>query len=116
MDFSLDILEAEAPDVFNHNLETVPRLYRQARPGANYKWSLELLKQYKQRRPDVLTKSGLMVGLGETKEEIFEVMRDMRAHDIDMLTIGQYLPPSRSEEHTSELQSRGHLVCCLLLE
>lgn len=95
MDVALDILEAEAPDVFNHNLETVPRLYRQARPGANYKWSLELLKQYKQRRPDVLTKSGLMVGLGETKEEIFEVMRDMRAHDIDMLTIGQYLRPSK---------------------
>src|SRR5690625_3970393 len=95
MDVALDILEAEAPDVFNHNLETVPRLYRQARPGANYQWSLELLKQYKQRRPDVLTKSGLMVGLGETKEEIFEVMRDMRAHDIDMLTIGQYLRPSK---------------------
>ena len=95
MDVALDILEGEAPDVFNHNLETVPRLYRQARPGANYQWSLELLKQYKQRRPDVLTKSGLMVGLGETKEEIFEVMRDMRAHDIDMLTIGQYLRPSK---------------------
>lgn len=95
MDIALDILEAEAPDVFNHNLETVPRLYRQARPGANYQWSLELLKQYKQRRPDVLTKSGLMVGLGETKEEIFQVMRDMRAHDIDMLTIGQYLRPSK---------------------
>ena len=95
MDVALDILEAEAPDVFNHNLETVPRLYRQARPGANYKWSLTLLQEYKQRRPDVLTKSGLMVGLGETKEEIFQVMRDMRAHDIDMLTIGQYLQPSR---------------------
>jgi lipoic acid synthetase len=95
MDIALDILEQEAPDVFNHNLETVPRLYRQSRPGANYKWSLELLKKYKQRRPDVLTKSGLMVGLGETKEEIIEVMRDMRAHDIDMLTIGQYLQPSR---------------------
>lgn len=96
MDKALDILEKEAPDVFNHNLETVPRLYRQSRPGANYAWSLKLLKEYKKRRPDVLTKSGLMVGLGETKEEIFEVMRDMREHDIDMLTIGQYLQPSKS--------------------
>ncbi|MFT6389649.1 MAG: lipoic acid synthetase [Cellvibrionaceae bacterium] len=95
MDIALDILSAEAPDVFNHNLETVPRLYREARPGANYQWSLDLLKQYKARRPDVLTKSGLMVGLGETKEEIFEVLRDMREHDIDMLTIGQYLQPSK---------------------
>ncbi len=95
MDIALDILAAEAPDVFNHNLETVPRLYREARPGANYQWSLGLLKNYKSRRPDVLTKSGLMVGLGETKEEIFEVMRDMRTHNIDMLTIGQYLQPSK---------------------
>ena len=95
MEIALDILEKEAPDVFNHNLETVPRLYREARPGANYKWSLELLKQYKTRRPDVLTKSGLMVGLGETKEEIIDVMRDMREHNIDMLTIGQYLQPSK---------------------
>lgn len=95
MDVALDILAEHAPDVFNHNLETVPRLYREARPGANYKWSLELLKQYKARRPDVLTKSGLMVGLGETKEEIFEVMKDMREHNIDMLTIGQYLQPSK---------------------
>ena len=95
MDIALDILEKEAPDVFNHNLETVPRLYREARPGANYQWSLELLKQYKQRRPDVLTKSGLMVGLGETKEEIIDVMGDMREHNINMLTIGQYLQPSK---------------------
>lgn len=95
MDVALDILAAEAPDVFNHNLETVPRLYREARPGANYQWSLDLLKQYKARRPDVLTKSGLMVGLGETKEEIFDVIRTMREHDIDMLTIGQYLQPSK---------------------
>ncbi|WOX04932.1 lipoyl synthase [Microbulbifer pacificus] len=95
MEVALDILEAEAPDVFNHNLETVPRLYRESRPGANYKWSLKLLQEYKKRRPDVLTKSGLMVGLGETREEIFEVMDDMRAHDIDMLTIGQYLQPSK---------------------
>ncbi|MGH1485130.1 MAG: lipoyl synthase [Cellvibrionaceae bacterium] len=95
MEIALDILEKEAPDVFNHNLETVPRLYREARPGANYQWSLKLLKEYKKRRPDVLTKSGLMVGLGETKEEIIEVMRDMREHNIDMLTIGQYLQPSK---------------------
>jgi lipoic acid synthetase len=95
MEIALDILEKEAPDVFNHNLETVPRLYREARPGANYQWSLKLLQEYKKRRPDVLTKSGLMVGLGETKEEIFEVMKDMREHNIDMLTIGQYLQPSK---------------------
>ena len=95
MDIALDIFEKQAPDVFNHNLETVPRLYREARPGANYQWSLDLLKKYKARRPDVLTKSGLMVGLGETKEEIIDVMRDMREHNIDMLTIGQYLQPSK---------------------
>jgi lipoic acid synthetase len=95
MDVALDILEREPPDVFNHNLETVPRLYLQARPGANFKWSLELLKQYKARRPEVLTKSGLMVGLGETKEEIIDVLHQMREYDIDMLTIGQYLQPSK---------------------
>jgi len=95
MDAALDILGKEAPDVFNHNLETVPRLYRQSRPGANYKWSLQLLQRYKALRPDVKTKSGLMVGLGETKDEIIDVLKDMREHDIDMLTIGQYLQPSR---------------------
>ncbi len=95
MDAALDILTAEPPDVFNHNLETVPRLYREARPGANYEWSLDLLHQYKLRKPEVRTKSGLMVGLGETKDEIIAVMKDMRAHQIDMLTIGQYLQPSR---------------------
>lgn len=95
MDEALQHFETEAPDVFNHNLETVPRLYRQARPGANYKWSLKLLQEYKKRRPDVITKSGLMVGLGESKDEIFDVMEDLRAHDVDMLTIGQYLQPSR---------------------
>ncbi|MFT5082050.1 MAG: lipoic acid synthetase [Lentisphaeria bacterium] len=95
MEIALDILEQTPPDVFNHNLETVPRLYRQSRPGANYHWSLELLKKYKALRPEVLTKSGLMVGLGETKEEIVEVLKEMREHDIDMLTIGQYLQPSR---------------------
>jgi lipoic acid synthetase len=80
----------------NHNLETVPRLYREARPGSDYQHSLTLLKQFKAEVPGVPTKSGLMVGLGETDEEIVEVMRDMRAHDIDMLTIGQYLAPSNS--------------------
>ena len=83
------------PDVMNHNLETVPRLYKQARPGASYEHSLKLLKDFKIRRPGVPSKSGLMVGLGETDEEILQVMRDMREHDIDRLTIGQYLAPTR---------------------
>lgn len=91
---ALDILAGGLPDVLNHNLETVPRLYKEARPGSDYQFSLNLLKKFKQRFPGIPTKSGLMVGLGETDEEILEVMRDMRAHDIDMLTIGQYLAPS----------------------
>ena len=91
---ALDALGAEPPDVMNHNLETVPRLYKQARPGADYAHSLELLAQFKRRFPGVPTKSGLMVGLGETDDEILAVMRDMRAHAIDMLTIGQYLQPT----------------------
>jgi len=82
--------------VMNHNMETVPRLYKEARPGADYAHSLKLLKDFKARFPNIPTKSGLMVGLGETDEEILDVMRDMRAHDIDMLTIGQYLAPSNS--------------------
>ncbi len=82
------------PDVFNHNLETVPRLYKQARPGADYQWSLNLIKAFKAQHPDVLTKSGLMLGLGETLEEVEVVMQDLRAHDCDMLTLGQYLQPS----------------------
>ena len=94
MEIALDIFDQAPPDVMNHNLETVPRLYKQARPGAEYAYSLELLKQFKARHPDVSTKSGLMVGLGETDDEILEVMRDMRAHNVDMLTIGQYLQPS----------------------
>lgn len=94
LDKALDILQAGPPDVMNHNMETVPRLYKQARPGADYAHSLKLLQEFKRRNPAVATKSGLMVGLGETDEEILEVMRDMRAHDIDMLTIGQYLAPS----------------------
>jgi lipoic acid synthetase len=96
MDRALAILEAAPPDVMNHNLETVPRLYREARPGSDYAHSLKLLAGFKRRVPGVPTKSGLMVGLGETDDEILAVMRDMRAHDIDMLTIGQYLAPSNA--------------------
>ena len=94
MERALAILEAAPPDVMNHNLETVPRLYRQARPGSDYAHSLTLLAEFKSRVPGVPTKSGLMVGLGETDDEILATMRDMRAHGIDMLTIGQYLQPS----------------------
>ncbi|ACO73964.1 lipoyl synthase [Laribacter hongkongensis] len=94
LELALDILSATPPDVMNHNLETAPRLYKQARPGADYAHSLQLLKDYKTRNPDVTTKSGIMVGLGETDEEVLEVLADLRAHDVDMLTIGQYLQPS----------------------
>jgi lipoic acid synthetase len=95
METAIDKLSGEPPDVFNHNLETVPRLYKKARPGANYEWSLKLLKEYKALNPGVPTKSGLMVGLGEEIDEVIEVMRDLRRHDVDMLTIGQYLQPSK---------------------
>jgi lipoic acid synthetase len=95
MEIALEVLSQTPPDVFNHNLETVPRLYRQARPGADYTWSLQLLKAFKARHPAILTKSGLMLGLGETLEEVAEVMRDLRAHACDMLTLGQYLQPSQ---------------------
>jgi lipoic acid synthetase len=95
LDRALAILEAAPPDVMNHNLETVPRLYKEARPGSDYTHSLQLLAQFKQKVPGVPTKSGLMVGLGETDEEIVQTMRDMRAHQIDMITIGQYLAPTR---------------------
>jgi lipoic acid synthetase len=93
-DRALEILQAAPPDVMNHNLETIPRLYKEARPGSDYAFSLNLLKKFKALFPHVPTKSGLMVGLGETDEEILAVMQDMRAHDIDRLTIGQYLAPS----------------------
>lgn len=93
---ALEILAATPPDVMNHNLETAPRLYRQARPGADYQHSLDLLKKYKQLMPHIKTKSGIMVGLGENDDEVRAVMRDMRAHDVDMITIGQYLQPSPS--------------------
>lgn len=95
MDIALDILAQTPPDVFNHNLETVPSLYKKVRPGSDYLWSLELLKRYKEKCPDVLTKSGLMLGIGETKEEVIAVMQDMRDHNIDMITLGQYLQPSK---------------------
>ena len=94
MERALSIMTASPPDVFNHNLETVPRLYKKARPGSDYQWSLDLLKKFKAQHEDVPTKSGLMLGLGETLEEVEQVMRDLRAHHVDMLTLGQYLQPS----------------------
>src|SRR5207247_3706954 len=93
LDIALGILAATPPDVMNHNLETVPRLYREALPGADYAHSLELLAAFKARRHEVLTKSGLMLGLGETDDEVEAVMRDLRLHVVDMLTVGQYLQP-----------------------
>jgi len=94
MDMALEAMSHNPPDVFNHNLETVPRLYKQCRPGSDYQWSLNLLKNHKARFPDVPTKSGLMLGLGEEREEVEAVMRDMREHNVNMLTLGQYLQPS----------------------
>ena len=94
MDMALEAMSHNPPDVFNHNLETVPRLYKQCRPGSDYQWSLNLLKNHKERFPGVPTKSGLMLGLGEDREEVEAVMRDMREHNVDMLTLGQYLQPS----------------------
>jgi lipoic acid synthetase len=95
LDRALAILDAAPPDVMNHNLETVPRLYRQARPGSDYAHSLKLLRDFKAKHDGVPTKSGLMLGLGETNDEILDVMRDLRAHDVEMLTLGQYLQPSK---------------------
>jgi lipoic acid synthetase len=95
MEIALDILSMAKPDIFNHNLETVPRLYKQSRPGSDYQWSLTLLDEYKQRVPEVPTKSGLMLGLGEEIEEVEQVMADLRDHHVDMLTLGQYLQPSK---------------------
>lgn len=94
LEVALEKLFGCPPDVLNHNLETVPRLYRQCRPGADYAHSLKLLKDFKMNFPDIPTKSGLMLGLGETDDEILEVMRDLREHDVEMLTVGQYLQPS----------------------
>lgn len=95
MDVALAILTGTTPDVFNHNLESIPRLYKKVRPGSDYQWSLNLLKKYKEMAPQVITKSGIMLGLGETKEEVIQVMEDMATHNIDMVTLGQYLQPSR---------------------
>ncbi len=95
-DRALEILKLAPPDVMNHNLETAPRLYKEARPGSDYQFSLKLLQKFKALHPSVPTKSGIMVGLGETDEEILEVMRDLRAHGVTMLTVGQYLAPSAS--------------------
>jgi len=95
MDIALDTFKSTQPDVFNHNLETVPSLYKKVRPGADYEWSLLLIKKFKQQYPHVITKSGIMLGLGEDIEEVKQVLRDLREHDCDMLTLGQYLQPSR---------------------
>ena len=94
MDRALEILAQSPPDVFNHNLETVPDLYPNVRPGADYAWSLQLLKRFKAQHPEVPTKSGIMLGLGETFEQVMAPLRDLRAHDVDMITIGQYLQPT----------------------
>ena len=95
MDVALEIINNHPPDVFNHNLETVPRLYKKCRPGSDYQWSLNLLKQFKQKHSNVPSKSGLMLGLGEETEEVIQVLRDMREHNVEMLTLGQYLQPSK---------------------
>ncbi len=94
MERALDILAQSPPDVFNHNLETVPGLYPNVRPGADYQWSLDLLKRFKAQHPDVPTKSGIMLGLGEDMDQVLGTLRDLRAHDVDMVTIGQYLQPT----------------------
>lgn len=116
MDVALNAIAPELPDVFNHNIETVPRLYKQARPGSDYQWSLQLLLEFKNRFPGIPTKSGLMLGLGETLEEIKEVMQDLRQHQVDMMTIGQYLAPSRHHFPVAryvtpqEFKDLGHLA------
>jgi lipoic acid synthetase len=94
LDLALDILGAAPPDVLNHNIETVPRLYKEARPGADFQNTLNLLQRFKERHPAIPTKSGLMVGLGETDNEVMQVLQALRLHGVDMLTIGQYLQPT----------------------
>ena len=96
MERALEILAQSPPDVFNHNIETVPDLYRNVRPGADYQWSLTLLQKFKAQHPGIPTKSGIMLGLGETMEQVQATLRDLRAHDVEMVTIGQYLQPSAS--------------------
>lgn len=95
MEIALEIMAEAPPDIFNHNLETVPRLYRQSRPGADYAWSLKLLQKFGLAHPQIPTKSGIMLGLGEEPDEVEQVLQDLRDHDVDMLTLGQYLQPSR---------------------
>ncbi|MFP6807716.1 MAG: lipoyl synthase [Pseudomonadales bacterium] len=115
MEIALEILQQTPPDVFNHNLETVPALYKKARPGADYNYSLQLLLRYKEVAPAVMTKSGLMLGLGETIDQVKEVMADLVAHNVDMLTLGQYLQPSKNHlavdrfVHPDEFQMLGEL-------
>jgi len=115
MDRALEIMNSAPPDVFNHNLETVPGLYRKVRPGSDYAWSLTLLKRFKALHPDIPTKSGLMLGVGETSGEVEQVMRDLRAHDCDMLTLGQYLQPGKHHlpvaryVHPDEFERLGKL-------
>ncbi len=94
MDKAFQALQDNLPDVFNHNIETVPRLYKQARPGSDYQWSLNILKNFKALHPNIPTKSGIMLGLGEEDDEVIQTMKDLRAHDVDMITLGQYLQPS----------------------
>jgi lipoyl synthase len=116
MDVALNAIAPGLPDVFNHNIETVPRLYKQARPGSDYQWSLQLLLEFKKRFPGIPTKSGLMLGLGETLVEVREVMHDLRKHQVDMITIGQYLAPSRHHFPVAryvtpqEFKELGHLA------
>ena len=116
---ALDALAIDPPDVFNHNLETVRPLYREVRPGADYDWSLRLLKEFKARNPGIPTKSGIMLGLGETMEQVDEALRDLRAHDVDMVTVGQYLQPSAhhhpvlrywTPEEFAEIERRGYEI------
>jgi lipoic acid synthetase len=97
MDVALDILKQSPPDIFNHNLESIPRLYKAVRPGSDYQWSLDLIRRFQEMHPDVPTKSGLMLGLGETIDEVKQVMQDLRDHGCRMLTLGQYLQPSRHQ-------------------
>ena len=119
IEVALDMLSATPPDVFNHNLETVPRLYKKVRPGANYAWSLELLRRFKSRNPKVPTKSGLMLGLGENISEVISVMEDLRANEVEMLTLGQYLQPSRNHLkverflHPDEFSELADIAECL---
>ena len=116
MEVALDKLSLSRPDVFNHNLETVPRLYKKVRPGADYQWSLKLLEDYKLRNPGLVTKSGLMLGLGEEEEEIRDVLADLRQHRVDMVTLGQYLQPGKHHlpverfVHPSEFKALGELA------